>query len=79
MIEGLAGLEYNGGCWVFRVVGHHFATATQNQVSSIFLQLELNGVSKIGSNPLELLRRNIAGYYRQESQSSRPDDPFPGR
>ena len=79
MIEGLAGLEYNGGCWVFRVVGHHFATATQNQVSSIFLQLELNGVSRIGSNPLELLRRNIAGYYRQELQSSRPDDPFPGR
>ncbi len=79
MIEGLAGLEYNGGCWAFRVVGHHFATATQNQVSSIFMQLELNGVSKIGSNPVELLRRNIAGYSRQESQSTRPDDPFPGR
>ncbi len=62
-----------------RVVGHHFATAAQNQVSSLFMQLELNGVSKIGSNPLELLRRNIAGYYRQESQSTRPDDPFPGR
>ncbi len=79
MIEGLAGLEYDGGCWAFRVVGHHFATAPQNQVSSLFMQLELNGVSKIGSNPLELLRRNIAGYYRQESQSMRPDDPFPGR
>lgn len=79
MIEGLAGLEYNGGCWVFRIVGHHFATGAQNQVSSLFMQLELNGVSKIGSNPLELLRRNIAGYYRQESQSTRPDDLFPGR
>ena len=79
LVEGLAGLEYNGGCWAFRVVGHHFATSTQNQVSSLFMQLELNGVSRIGSNPLELLRRNIAGYYRQESQSTRPDDPFPGR
>jgi len=79
MIEGLAGLEYNGGCWAFRVVGHHFATASQNQVSSLLMQLELNGVSKIGSNPLELLRRNIAGYSQQESQSTRPEDPFPGR
>lgn len=79
MIEGLAGLEYNGGCWAFRVVAHHFATAAQNQVSSLFMQLELNGVSRIGSNPLELLRRNIAGYSRQESQSTRPDDPFSGR
>jgi LPS-assembly protein len=79
LLEGLAGLEYNGGCWAFRVVGHYFATAPQNQVSSLFMQLELNGVSKLGSNPLELLRRNIAGYYRQESQSTRPDDPFPGR
>ena len=79
MIEGLAGLEYNGGCWAFRDVGHHFATAAQNQVSSILMQLELNGVSRIGSNPLELLRRNIAGYHRQELQSARPDDPFPGR
>ena len=79
LLEGLAGIEYNGGCWAFRVVGHQFATAATNQVSSIFLQLELNGVSKIGSNPLDLLRRNIAGYSRQEMQSARPDDPYPGR
>ena len=79
MIEGLAGLEYDGGCWEFRIVAHTFATATQNQVSSIFMQLELNGVSKIGSNPLDLLRRNISGYYRQEQQLARPEDMFPER
>ena len=80
LVEGLAGFEYNGGCWAFRVVAHRFATATQNQVSSIFMQLELNGVSKIGSNPLDLLRRNISGYYRQDQQSARPEDNmFPQR
>jgi LPS-assembly protein len=77
LIEGLGGLEYNGGCWAFRVVGHRFVTATQSEVSSIFVQLELNGLSKIGSNPLELLRRSISGYYREDPHPSRPDAPFP--
>jgi len=77
LIEGLAGFEYNGGCWAFRVVAHRFVTATQTQTSSVFLQLELNGLSKIGSNPLELLQRSISGYYRQDPQSSPAEAPFP--
>ena len=79
LVEGIAGLEYDGACWAFRVVAHRFSTATQSQFSSIFMQLELNGVSKIGSNPLDLLRRNISGYYRQDLQSTRPGDFFPDR
>ena len=72
--EGLAGVEYDGGCWALRVVAHSFATTATNSVNSFFMQLELNGVSKIGSNPLELLRRNIAGYYRGTAQAVRTDD-----
>ena len=80
LIEGLAGLEYDGGCWAFRVVAHSFATTSTTTVNSFFMQLELNGVSKIGSNPLELLRRNIAGYYRPGAPTVRPDeDVFPPR
>ena len=75
-LESLAGFEYNGGCWVFRAVAHRFATATQETSTTIFLQLELNGVSRIGSNPLDALRRNIAGYVRQEPQSSRAEDYY---
>jgi LPS-assembly protein len=74
MLEGLAGVEYDGGCWVLRVVAHSFATTATTSVNSFFMQLELNGVSKIGSNPLELLRRNIAGYYRGTAQAVRTDD-----
>ncbi len=77
LIEGLAGFEYNGGCWAFRVVGHRFVTATRNDSSSLFVQLELNGLSKIGSNPLELLRRSISGYHREDPQHMRSDTPFP--
>ena len=76
LLEGLMGLEYDGGCWAFRVLAHSFATTSSTTVNSFFMQLELNGVSKIGSNPLELLRRNIAGYYRGGPPMARPDDDF---
>ena len=75
-IEALGGVEYNGGCWVFRAVAHRFVTATQEASTSIFLQLELNGVSHIGSNPLDVLRRNISGYGHQYSQPQRAEDYY---
>ncbi len=70
-LEALAGFEYDGGCWALRVVGHRFATATQTASTSIFVQLELNGISRIGSNPLDVLRRNITGYTRFDPRAPR--------
>lgn len=74
MLEGLAGIEYNGGCWVFRVVAHRFATAIQQASTSFFLQLELNGVSRLGTNPLDVLKSNIAGYVRQDPRAIRAEE-----
>lgn len=68
-LEALGGIEYNGGCWSLRVVGHRFATATSEASTSIFIQLELNGVSRLGSNPLDVLRRNIGGYTRIDQRA----------
>jgi LPS-assembly protein len=79
LLEGLAGVEYDGGCWALRFIAHRFATTAATDVSSVFLQLELNGVSKIGSNPLDLLRRNIGGYSRPTVQPTLSDDMFPTR
>ncbi|MEN6629049.1 MAG: LPS assembly protein LptD, partial [Sulfuricella sp.] len=62
VLESLGGVEYNAGCWAIRTVVHSFATATTDRTNAIFFQLELNGVSSIGSNPLDVLRRNIYGY-----------------
>jgi LPS-assembly protein len=61
-IENIAGLEYNGGCWVVRVVGQRLTTTEAKASTALFVQLELNDFTRIGSNPLELLRRNIQGY-----------------
>jgi LPS-assembly protein len=66
LIEGLAGFEYNAGCWQVRAVAHRFITATQQYSTSIQVQLELSGLSRIGINPLETLRQNIAGYRRSD-------------
>jgi LPS-assembly protein len=68
-LEALAGFEYNGGCWALRIVGHRFATATQQASTSVFIQLELNGVSRLGSNPMETLRNNIGGFVQPEPRS----------
>lgn len=80
MLEGLLGFEYNGGCWVFRAVAHRFATALQQASTSIFVQLELSGVSRLGTNPFEVLKNNIAGYVRQDPREIRPEEgQWPGR
>lgn len=63
-IETIAGLEYDGGCWAARFVMQRLATAVGQVNNSIFIQLELNGFSSIGSNPNEVLKRNVPGYGR---------------
>jgi LPS-assembly protein len=64
LVEGLAGFEYNAGCWELRAVAHRFITSTQQVSTSFQIQLELSGLSRIGINPLETLRQNISGYRR---------------
>lgn len=75
LVEALGGFEYNAGCWIGRVVLQRFAAAAGTSTSAFFVQLELNGFSRIGSNPLETLKRNIPGY--GGINQARPDStPF---
>ena len=62
LIESLAGLEYDAGCWQARTVIQRVETATAEANYGLFFQLELGGLASIGSNPLNLLRRDIPGY-----------------
>lgn len=61
-IESLAGVEYDAGCWQARSVIQRVETATADANYALFFQLELGGLASIGSNPLNLLRRDIPGY-----------------
>jgi LPS-assembly protein len=71
-LEALAGFEYSDRCWALRVAGHRFATTTNDASTSIFIQLELSGLSRIGTSPLEVLRRNISGYKQFDPRSTSP-------
>lgn len=62
VVEGLVGLEYKADCWVFRLVGQRIPTAAEKATSGIFFQLELNGLTRLGSNPLDALRSSVPGY-----------------
>ncbi|WP_374351763.1 LPS-assembly protein LptD [Chitinimonas sp.] len=61
-LETLAGVEYNGGCWVFRAVAQRFVTTSDKYSNAYFIQLELNDLGRLGSNPLQVLKDSIPGY-----------------
>lgn len=69
MVDALAGVEYAADCWVGRVVYQRFRNTTQGYTGRVFLQVEFRGLSKIGSNPLNILRLNVPGY---EPVSAKP-------
>lgn len=63
VLEALGGVEYNGGCWVFRAVVQRIQAATDVSSKAILFQLEFNGLGQIGSNEtVNLFRRNVPGY-----------------
>jgi LPS-assembly protein len=63
LLEGLAGLEYNAGCWVFRAVVQRVQAAAQVSSTGFFFQLEFNGVGQIGTeDAAALLSRSVPGY-----------------
>ena len=72
MIESVAGLEYDGGCWAARVVVRRIATQIQQQTTSLFVQLELNGFSRLGIDPSGILQRSVPGYWLINQQPANP-------
>lgn len=72
LVEGLAGLEYNGGCWAVRGVFQRLATKEDQTTDALFFQLELNGMGRIGSNPLDVLKQSVPGYRSSNEISETP-------
>ncbi len=74
LTQGIAGIEYNGGCWVFRGVVQHLTTSATDSTRAMFFQLEFNGAGSIGSSPLNVLKRSVPGYAKINDGST----PFVG-
>ena len=62
IVESLLGLEYSADCWVGRFLLHKFVTAQGQTTSAVFLQIELSGLGRLGSDPFDILRRSIPGF-----------------
>ena len=75
--DSILGLEYDAGCWIMRVVAERLSTGRSEATTHIQLQLELVGLSRLGSNPLKVLKDNIPGYrlLRDERSESIPAPP----
>ncbi len=84
LLEGLAGVEYNAGCWVFRAVALRVQAAANVSSTAFVFQLEFNGVGSIGTaSAVDLLKRNVPGYSATNPAdaqlappSARPQLPF---
>ncbi|HSC62368.1 MAG TPA: LPS assembly protein LptD [Caldimonas sp.] len=76
--DSIAGLEYDAGCWIGRVVVERLSTGRSEATTRLLLQLELVGLSRIGSNPLRVLKDNVPGYQllREERTSTPPFTPY---
>ena len=73
IIESVLGLQYAHDCWATRFVVQRFATSQDERTTAFFIQMELNGFARIGTDPFSLLRRNIPGYRVPGEQTVNPD------
>jgi LPS-assembly protein len=68
-IENFAGFQFRSSCWAVRIVAHRsVSTRTGATDSGFYLQLELSGLSSVGTGADAFLERSIRGY-----SASRPN------
>jgi len=70
--DSVLGLEYDAGCWIGRLVAERLSTGRSQATTRLLIQLELVGLSRLGSNPLKVLKDNIPGYRLLRDERSEP-------
>ena len=77
LTDSVAGFEYDAGCWVLRFGLERLSTGRAETNTRFMLQLELVGLSQLGSNALKVLKDNVPGYRRLSSDRSPSSDFLP--
>ena len=72
LVDAIVGLEYDGCCWIGRVVLQRSQSGTTTSNTRILFQLELVGFSRLGVNPLDTLKANIPRYQFLRDQVTAP-------
>ncbi|MEO7008854.1 MAG: LPS assembly protein LptD, partial [Caldimonas sp.] len=78
LTDSIVGLEYDAGCWIGRIVAERLSTGRSDATTRLLLQLELVGLSKLGTNPLQVLKDNVPGYrlLRDDRAAAGPFNPY---
>jgi len=71
-VDLVLGFEYDGCCWIGRVVLERSQQSASTNSTRLLFQLEFVGFSRIGSNPLKTLKANIPRYQYLREQSVTP-------
>lgn len=74
LTDGVIGFEYDGCCWIGRVVLERLTTGQVSANTRIMFQIEFVGFASIGSSPMRTLTQNIQRY-----QPLRQPFPAPSR
>ncbi|WP_029527008.1 LPS-assembly protein LptD [Polaromonas glacialis] len=72
LVDAVVGIEYDGCCWIGRVVLQRSQNSTVTSNTRILFQLEMVGFSRIGSSPLETLKNNVPRYQNLRDKISPP-------
>ena len=72
LVDAVLGVEYDGCCWISRVVLQRSQSSLSAAATKLLFQLELVGFSRIGSSPLETLKTNVPRYQYLREKISPP-------
>lgn len=62
LVDAVVGIEYDGCCWIGRVVLQRSQNSITTSNTRILFQLEMVGFSRVGASPLETLKTNVPRY-----------------
>lgn len=72
IVDSVMGFEYDGGCWIGRVVLERVQNGTTTSNTRILFQIEFSGFGALGSGALQTLRDNIPRYQFLRQQTTQP-------
>ncbi len=72
LTDAVAGLEYDGCCYIARVVLEQVSTGQITATKRIMFQLEFVGFSSVGTSPLQTLKQNVPRYQNLRSPTEAP-------
>ncbi|VTU40326.1 LPS-assembly protein LptD [Variovorax sp. PBL-E5] len=72
LTDGVIGVEYDGCCWIGRIVLERITTGQITASTRLMFQIEFVGFASVGSSPLRTLTQNIQRYQPLRSPIAAP-------